>query len=388
MVTAPVETSIPIIADRHFPPAAFGQAAAAMDASGCVDYFQVWDQLTSWYPQGLWTPENTPLATVMPDCDSFHDVWIMAGNAAASAPNLGIVLSVDAIRRGPAELTQSALTLADLTGGKAIVQLGAGEIKQARPFGWRRAQGIKRLEDFYRIYQLLMDNDEPVSFEGHHTTLRDAWIGTAKANRPHLWGLGGGEKIIDLATSYADGFCTVCPFAWTTPERVAEQIAQMKAQLERKGRDPEKFRFGVWATMLLHEDQNIIDKALDNKLTRWLTAIAGRMSMADWRAEGIEPPFPDDWHYAIKMLPMSMSTAEVEDWASRASRQMAEKSYFLGTPADAAKQLQPYIEAGIDYVAILDMLAFVLDPQDARASMSRSIQTSAEIKALPLAKVR
>ncbi len=377
-----VETSIPIIADRHFPPSAFAQAAAAIQAGGCVDYFQVWDQLTSWYPQALWTPENTPLAAVMPDCDSFHDVWVMAGYAAAAAPELGIVMSVDSIRRGPAELAQSVRTLTDLTGGRTIVQLGAGEIKQCKPFGWKRSEGLKRLEDFYRINELFLANDEPVSFEGHHTTLRDAWIGTAKPNRPQLWGLGGGEKILDLATSYADGFCTMCPFVWTTPERVAEQRAQIREQLERKGRDPDAFRFGVWATMLLHEDHNVLDRAMDNKLTRWLTAIAGRIMMPDWRDEGIEPPFADDWHYAMKMLPLSMSRAEVEDWAARATREMVEKSFFIGSPADAAKQFAPYLDAGIDFVGILDMAAFVLDPAEAATSIVRSLETSAAIKAL------
>jgi phthiodiolone/phenolphthiodiolone dimycocerosates ketoreductase len=377
----PLETSIPIYADRHAGPQAFGQIAAAIQQSGAVDYFQVWDQLTSWYPQGLWTPENTPLATVMPDCDSFPDMFTMAGYASARAPDLGIVLSTDSCRRGPAEMTQSMLTLADLTGGRAIIQLGAGELKQCKPFGWKRSQGVKRLEDLYRVFDLLMDNDGPVSFEGHHTTLQDAWIGTAKANRPQLWGLGGGPQIIDLATSYADGFCTMCPFVWYSPERFAQERQQVREQLERKGRDPDAFRFGVWATTLLHDDPAVVDRALDNKLTRWLTAIAGRIIMSDWGIEGIEPPMPRDFHYALKMLPVSMELAEVEDWASRATRQMAERSFFYGTPAEAAAQFQPFVDAGVDVVTITDMLAFVLPVEQAQESLVRSIEFSAALKA-------
>jgi phthiodiolone/phenolphthiodiolone dimycocerosates ketoreductase len=363
------------------PPAAFGQMAMAIQASGAVDYMQVWDQLTSWYPQQLWTPQNTPLASVMPDCDSFPDMWTMAGYASALAPELGIVMSTDSIRRGPAELAQSMLTLADLTGGRAIVQIGAGEIKQAKPFGWKRSHGIKRLEDLYRIFDKLMAEDGPINFEGHHTTLEGAWIGTAKANRPQLWGLGGGPRIIDLATTYADGFCTMAPFVWTSPERVAEERAEMREQLERKGRDPDTFRFGIWATMLLHDDPNVVDQALDNKLTRWLTAIAGRIVQSDWDAEGIEPPMPRDFHYAMHMLPLSMGAAEVEEWAGRATREMTERSFFYGAPADAAAQLQPFIEAGVDFVGILDMAAFILEPEELPAALGRSIEVSANLKA-------
>jgi phthiodiolone/phenolphthiodiolone dimycocerosates ketoreductase len=376
-----VETSIPIYADRHMGPQVFGQIVQAVRDSGKVDYFQVWDQLTSWYPQGLWKPENTDLATVMADCDSFPDMFQMAGYGSALAPELGIVLSTDVVRRGPADLTQSMLTLGDLTGGRTIIQLGAGEIKQCKPFGYKRSHGIKRMEDLFRIYELLLENDGPVSFEGNHTTLQDAWIGTARANRPQLWGLGGGPQLIDLCTSYADGFCTMCPFVWYSPERFAEQRDEMREQLEQKGRDPDAFRYGVWATTLMHEDPELVERGLDNKLNRWLTAIAGRVNMNDWDAEGIEPPMPRDWHYAMKMLPLSMSDAEVDEWASRATREMAERSFFCGTPAEVADQLRPFIEAGVDFVCITDMLPFVLPVEEAQAALGRAIELSAQIKA-------
>jgi phthiodiolone/phenolphthiodiolone dimycocerosates ketoreductase len=137
----------------------------------------------------------------------------------------------------------------------------------------------------------------------------------------------------------------------------------------------------VWATTLLHDDPAVVDRALDNKLTRWLTAIAGRIVMSDWDIEGIEPPMPRDFHYALKMLPLSMELAEVEDWASRATRQMAERSFFYGTPAEAAAQFQPFVDAGVDFVTITDMLAFVLPVEQAQESLGRSIEFSAALKA-------
>jgi phthiodiolone/phenolphthiodiolone dimycocerosates ketoreductase len=194
--------------------------------------------------------------------------------------------------------------------------------------------------------------------------------------------LGRGPQIIDLSTSYGDGFCTMCPFVWYSPDRFAEQRDEMREQLERKGRDPDAFRFGIWATTMLHEDRDVVDRALDNKLTRWLTAIAGRLNMNDWDIEGIEPPMPRDWHYAMKMLPLSMSDAEVDEWAARATREMAEHSFFCGSPNDVAHQMQPFLEAGIDFVCITDMLPFVLSVEEAQAALGRSIELSGRLKAL------
>lgn len=104
------------------PHVVFGAVAQMMQASGVVDDFQVWDQLTSWYAQGIWNEESTALAAVSPDCDSFTDVFTMTGYANALAPDLGVILSTDSIRRGPMELLQSMLTIDNLTGGRSVFQ--------------------------------------------------------------------------------------------------------------------------------------------------------------------------------------------------------------------------------------------------------------------------
>jgi hypothetical protein len=38
-------------------------------------------------------------------------------------------------------LTQTMMTLANLTGGRAKVMIGAGEAKQVTPHGWKRSEG-------------------------------------------------------------------------------------------------------------------------------------------------------------------------------------------------------------------------------------------------------
>jgi phthiodiolone/phenolphthiodiolone dimycocerosates ketoreductase len=82
----------------------------------------------------------------------------------------------------------------------------------------------------------------------------------------------------------------------------------------------------------------------------------------------------------MKMLPLSMSKAEVEEWAGRATREMAEKSFFYGSPAEAAAKFRPFINAGVDFVGILDMAAFVLHPDELPAALGRSIEVSGHLK--------
>lgn len=377
----PVEVAVPINHYRHFPMAPFAETVRAIAASGVVDQMQIWDQMTSWFPQALWTPDRAPMARLMPDIDSFPDAVALSAYGSALAPGLGLVFSTDAVRRGPGELTQTMLTLAAMTEGRATFHIGAGEAKQCQPFGWRRSQGLKRLEDLYRIFHALWDNDEPISFEGHYTTLDRAWLGTAKRHRPQVLGLGGGPRIIDLTTSYGDGFATMVPLVWPTPEAVAENIAMFKAQLAEKGRDPESFQFGIWVTLLLHEDDNVIDRALDNDLIRWTAAVFGRLNQADWLKEGLEPPLPPDWHYAMKLLPLRMSEAEAMDWVRRPTRLQSERTWLYGDATSVAAQLEPYVEAGATWIGLLDFLPFVLDPEDGANWLARSLEVCRLLKA-------
>ena len=376
-----VKTAVPITADRNLPAEVYGQVAEALQASGVVDDIQAWDQLTSWYPPSLWKPENSPMAAVLPDVDSFPDVWAMTAYGAARAPKLGIALSTDSVRKGPAEMAQSALTLANITRGKVSIQIGAGEIKQHAPFGWKRSQGLRRLEDQFKAFHLLWESDGPVDFEGNFTDFDQAWLGSAKNHRPRMWALGGGPKLIDIGSTYADGFATMAPFISPTPEHWAEMIANMRSQLEAKGRDPGDFDFGVYGAVLIHEDADVIDRALDNVLMRWVTAIFGRINQGDWLAEGHEPPFPADWHYGTKLLTTKITDAEIADALGKVTREMSEKTWLYGTPDEVASDLQAYVDAGATWVSVIDILPTVLEPDDAQNALGRTLEVCSLLKA-------
>jgi phthiodiolone/phenolphthiodiolone dimycocerosates ketoreductase len=377
-----VETSVPILVDRNFPPEAFGNVAMAIGRSGVVDYMQMWDQLTAWFPRSLWTPDRVPMASVIPDCDSFPDWVAMAGYGAALAPGLGTVLSMDPIRRGPTELTQTMLTMANITGGRSIFQIGAGEVKQCKPFGWKRSYGLRRLEDLYQIFHAYWNSMEPIDFQGHFTTLDQAWLGVAKRHRPKVWGLGGGPKIIDLATTYADGFATMAPMVWSSPAHAGDIIEGMKKQLVAKDRDPDAFSFGIWATALIHEDESAIDRALDHELMRWHTAVIGRINQGDWEdRESMEGPMPRDWHYAMDMLPVNITPTEAHEWIDRTTRTQSEKTWICGTPDLVARRLEEYVDVGVNWISVLDCMPFVLPPDDAQTALPRSLEVCRQLKA-------
>src|SRR5205809_231014 len=81
-------------------PCSFAAYANAAAASGVVDELLVWDQMTNFWPRQLWAPEHTPMAAVLPDIDSYADAFAVSAYVLAGAPDVGVSISTDAIRRG------------------------------------------------------------------------------------------------------------------------------------------------------------------------------------------------------------------------------------------------------------------------------------------------
>jgi len=375
-----VRTAVPIPLDRRFPATDIASLAQAYEASGVVDDVLLWDQLSWFFPPSLWTPENTPLAAVNDDAHSFPDVFVLGGYLLRAAPKLGAVISTDAVRRGPTELMQTMLTVADMTGGNAIFQIGAGEAKQTKPFGWKRSQGLKRLEDLFKITRAYWEIPGTIDFEGHHWTLKNASVGSARGHRPKIWALGGGPQLLDLATTYADGMAYLAPNAWDTPERAHAEITKLKAQLEEKGRDPETFEFGMWVQAVLHEDPDAITEAIDNPLMRWMAANFGRVNLHDWEALGVESALPPDYHYAMHLLPLEVTAEEAQRVVERVSPEQQRLSWMAGTPREVGELLKQYAEAGVTWFSIADVLPMTIPPDDPADALRRTIEVCSVLR--------
>jgi phthiodiolone/phenolphthiodiolone dimycocerosates ketoreductase len=339
-VTTP-HVDLALMTSRHLPMAASAEVARVIAASGQVDSVTVWDQLTFLIPHALWREEYTALAASLPDIDSFPDPWSTMGYLAGAAPGLGLTTSTDAVRRGPAEMMQAMLSVANLTEGRMIVQIGAGEAKQATPFGHCRTDALRRLEDHLRLYRAF-ESTEPVDFDGNVWKFDRAWLGSARQHLPRVFALGGGPKLLDIATSHADGYVTLFPGVWSSVQEAAAQVARLRGELERKGRDPSTFVFGVWVAALLHESDAVIAEALDGPYLRWLTATLGRINPNDWDdKEGIPSPMPRDWHYANDMLPVNYTLDACREVTARVTEAMTSKSWVVGTPTRSPSRSPP-----------------------------------------------
>lgn len=381
-----VQMGVHLWPSRALRPQAAVAFAQQLESSGVVDWFQTWDQLVSFYPQGLWRPDVTEMAALTPDCDSYYNAAIIAALAASATERLNITTTIDAVRSGPAELLQTMLTIAAAGGGRTSVQIGAGELKQCKPFGYKRSQGLKRMEDIFQIIHKLQTTDGLISHEGNHWNYQDAWIGTDnRFTKPEFWALGGGPTILDIAGKYADGFMSLSPSAFVTPDDWGKQVVDLSEQIERNGRDPGQFTFGLWPMVLCWDDDEEAEQILDNPLVKWMAAVFGRLNHGEWQAEGLELIFPADFHYAMRLLPHNMTPHEVDDIVSQVTREMVLKSFFHGTPKQVAEQILPFADAGANFLAPADCGLGAVRPELQERAVTRMVEIAAHVKGVDLA---
>ena len=377
-----METCVGLFPDRHVPIPVLAEQCKLLEASPAVDGVLLPDQLASFVPEQLWRPEYTPMAEHMSDPDSLHDAFTLGAYVAAVAPSLKLHLTTDAVRRPPAELVQSLLTLAAITEGRLNVQIGGGEIKQTLPFGHPTNQAMSRLSDLLQIYRRVMESDKPFNFDGKRWKFIDAYLGGAKPFKPEVWGLGAGPMLLDHVTSWADGLATSVPSAFASPDRIGTAIEGVRRQLEGKGRDPKQFRFGLWFSVLLHEEDVQLERAFTNPLVKFVSGAMGRIDTQLWHEEGLGLPFPPGWTYFKDLLPYGMQDSLVEEIVSAVTPAHIERAWLAGSPADVAQQIQPYLEAGVDWVMAIDYLPVVGSPADAAAAAARGADLCAHIKKL------
>ncbi|WP_405148573.1 LLM class F420-dependent oxidoreductase [Sphaerisporangium sp. NBC_01403] len=155
--------------------------------------------------------------------------------ALTSRVTLGTLVT-GATYREPGMLVKQVTTLDTLSGGRAVLGIGAGWYEQeARGLGFRfppLAERFERLEETLQIArQMWSDEDKP--YQGRHHTLERTLNSPQALSRPHppiLVGGSGEKKTLRLVAEYADA-CNLL-FGADVPHK----LGVLRAHCERLGR--------------------------------------------------------------------------------------------------------------------------------------------------------
>jgi F420-dependent oxidoreductase-like protein len=143
--------------------------------------------------------------------------------------------------RDPVMLARQAAALDELSGGRMVLGVGAGDFEYEHDmFGYRYGdvpERLERLAEGLEIIRRLLQDQGPVTYEGRFYRLRDAVLlpRSGRPGRPRiLVGGNSAKRILPLVTRHAD----IWNAFWITPEAFQERSAVLDDMLRAAGRPP------------------------------------------------------------------------------------------------------------------------------------------------------
>jgi len=206
--------------------ATFGHIAQRAEEAG-VDRISVMDHL--WQIRTLGPPEHEML-----------ECYTALGYLAAKTERVKLLTMVTAVvYRDPGLLAKAVTTLDVLSGGRAILGIGAAwNAEESQGLGLffpPLAERFERLEEAIQIcQQMWSDSDAP--YEGTHYHLGRTLNVPQALSRPHppiLIGGSGEKKTLRLVAKYADA----CNIAANDLEQAAHKLDVLRQHCATEGRD-------------------------------------------------------------------------------------------------------------------------------------------------------
>lgn len=338
-------------------PAAFLRTTLPLGIDQIADldtgrYHSIWlpDHMVSFWPDSIWTPEFTDLATASPSPHRHLDAMAVAGAAAVLTKNVPIATSVvDTVRRHPAMLAQTALTLSHLSKGRFILGLGSGELENTVPYGFDFAKPVSRFEEALTVIKLLWDSEGPVDFTGQFFQLHHARMDTEAygGKRPPIWVAAGGPRMLDICGRHADGWWPAG--AWT-PEQYGEKLATIRLSADKAGRDPMAITPAFIQTCLIGEEDEL-DEILDAPLVK---AFLLQISAEELRKFGHAHPMGDAWRGFLDIDPGVLTRERIIEFLGKVDKQAILDVVPNGPPKKIARIVKSYCDAGLRVPKILD----------------------------------
>jgi phthiodiolone/phenolphthiodiolone dimycocerosates ketoreductase len=338
-------------------PAAFFRTTLPFDLSQlpALDsgrYHSIWlpDHMVSFWPDSIWTPEFTDLATASPSPHRHLDGLAMAAAAAVLTKTVPIATSVvDTVRRHPAMLAQTALTIDHLSKGRFILGLGCGETENTVPYGFDFSKPVSRFEEALKVIKLLWESDGPVDFEGQFYHLHHARMDTEpyEGRFPKIWIGANGPRMLEITGRYADGWWPAG--AWS-PEEYGAKLKLIRQSAERAGRDPMAITPANVNFCLIGDDAELAE-ILNAPLVK---ALVMQIPAEALRQRGFAHPLGENWRGMQDIDPALFPRERIIDMLSKVEPESILSVVEHGSPEKIARKYKAYVDVGLRVVKMLD----------------------------------
>jgi 5,10-methylenetetrahydromethanopterin reductase len=271
------------------------------------------------------------------------DGWLLLAAAARATERIRLGPCVAPVfLRDPSYIAQLAGTLDELSGGRAEVVIGIGNIAMLEQYGvpWQGTRPLDRLAEAHHVIRTLLD-DGAIDHDGkffHYSSVTT----TSRPVQPHVpikIGAMGGPRSMILAGEIADGLLTACAYS---DEALGYAAHHFRTGAESAGRDASALDLGCSLLGAIAPDADAARAAARALAAFYIpsmpAALLARHGIAAVDVEPINHAFAD---------------GDVERALSLTPDELADRIVIAGTPGDWVAYLTgPYASAGFNHALV------------------------------------
>ena len=289
----------------------------------------------------IWIPDH--LLFVPPGITP--DAWSVLSALAVLTRKvlLGTAVS-DPHRRHPAVLAQMVATVDQLSGGRVLLGLGAGEAMNLDPFGIRWDKPVSRLVEAMEIMRMLWSGDK-VNYDGRFWKLKGAFLQIRPVRRIPIYLGARRPKMLELVGRMANGWLPT-PL---TPELYRKRLKVIEESARKAGRSLEEIDTAIYLYTCISDKEEEVRKRLE----RYKGLIAHSPELL--REAGYDVEVPEGFKHYFRILPEDEDLKAFTEFSSSVPLEAALDFSISGTPEGCLEKVCAYVEAGVRHFVLVNV---------------------------------
>jgi len=296
--------------------------------------------------------------TDLPPSNDKYEPWTLLATVGAKTQNIQLgTLATDCIRHHPATIAHIAACLDNITHGRAILGIGAGEAMNIKPYGmpWGDPETrVSRLKETLQLIRLLWKSthESPVDFQGRFFQVTDARLDLHPfhdRDLPIFVAALGSRRMLSLVGELGDCWLQWC----NTPDSFSERRQLIDDAAVRAGRSSNEIEKAAVIYLCLTDDRGVQKRVIDSMKAE-IVVLTGPRRLAGY---GYVVDVDKSSNYSYQKCLASEADAERARALGKAlPDKLAERFLITGSPKQCVDQVEQLVNAGAHHLIFRDML--------------------------------
>ena len=289
----------------------------------------------------VFTPDHL-VGVGIKNWDAFEAFTLLA---AISQHTKNVVLGTcvsDVLRKNPAVVAQSAVTLDWLSNKDVVLGLGAGEGMNLVPYGISTKFMVSKLEEGANIIRMLIDG-KTVNFNGRFFKMREAVI-PKSSKKVKLWIAGNQMRTMLITAKYGDGWI---PTASMGSKKYRDGLKFIRENSKRE------IEPALFAYILVDEDEKKAREMIE--LPAKFISLLSPVRSVFLQKIGIDErdlPFPNLLEFTFS----KENVKKVLEFAKKIPFELVEDRFIFGSPTQVVERLDEFVKAGVRHFVLTPLV--------------------------------